>query len=44
MECDDLYGWIEKRPYMQNSYQKKMNPRDIAGNEEEEGGRWTPEM
>ena len=40
MECDHLNGWIlkkkEKGSHMLTSHQKLVNPRDIAGNAEEE--------
>ena len=36
-ECDYLYGWIQKTGHTpKNLTQKKVNPRDIAGNIEEE--------
>ena len=35
-ECDYLYGWLKNRPHAQKSHQKVVNPRDIAGNAEEE--------
>ena len=35
-ECAYLYGWIIKRSHAQNLTQKRMNPRDIVGNAEEE--------
>ena len=37
MVCDYLYGWIkQKRWHMQKSRQEMVNPRDLAGNTEEE--------
>ena len=36
MECDYLYGWIKQRSYAQKSHAKMVNPRDKAGNAEEE--------
>ena len=35
-ECEYLYGWINKTVTCAKLSQKKVNPRDIAGNTEEE--------
>ena len=35
MECDYLHGWIKKWLHTQKSH-PKMNPRDVAGEWEEE--------
>ena len=35
-ECDYLYGWIKKTFTYQKISPKTVNPRDIAGNAEEE--------
>ena len=36
VECDYLYGWIMKWSHTQKSQPKMVNPRDTAGNAEEE--------
>ena len=37
MDYDYLYGWIKKNGHIRkNLTQKMVNPRDIAGNAEEE--------
>ena len=37
MECDYLYGWIKEKPRQYGQLSPKMvNPRDIAGNTEDE--------
>ena len=36
MECDYLYGWVEKRSYTLKSHPKMVNPKDIAWNAEEQ--------
>ena len=36
MECDNLYGWIKKTATYAKISSKMMNPRDVAGNTEEE--------
>ena len=48
-ECDYLYGWIKKKNHTQkkNDHIKNLiemvNPRDIAGNAEEDDEReWAP--
>ena len=35
-KCDYLNGWIKNGHMSKNSHQKKVNPRDLAGNAEEE--------
>ena len=39
-ECDYLHGWIKKQSHKQKSHQKMVNPRDIAGNAEEEANQF----
>ena len=36
MECDYLYGWTKKTVTYAKISPKLVNPRDIAGNAEEE--------
>ena len=36
MECDHLYGWIEKNDHIHTNLTKNGDPRNIAGNAEEE--------
>ena len=36
MECGYLYGWIKKNVTIRKNLTKVVNPRDMAGNTEEE--------